>query len=155
MTDNRQSRRNIARQRSSAAIARRVSVSSWPIVILGLLAVIIQSFVVQTHIHIPQATGASQSVSVVTLAKVFVAGSSASASENHASAPRDKYPINEDPTNCPLCQEIAHSGQFVQSAAVLAYVPVWISIYFIPFREALPSRAAAGHSWQGRAPPRA
>jgi len=148
MTDNRQSRRNIARQRSSAAIARRVPVSSWSIVILGLLAVIIQSFVVQTHIHIPQATGASQSVSVVTLAKVFVAGSS-------ASAPRDKYPINEDPTNCPLCQEIAHSGQFVQSAAVLAYVPVWISIYFIPFREALPSRAAAGHSWQGRAPPRA
>jgi hypothetical protein len=73
--------------------------------------------------------------------------------DRQADLPRDKYPINEDPSNCPLCQEMAHSGQFVQSAAVLAHVPVWISIHFIPVGETLPSLLTVSHSWQGRAPP--
>jgi hypothetical protein len=67
--------------------------------------------------------------------------------------PRDKYPINEDPSNCPLCQEIAHSGQFVQSAALLAALPFAANVHFIVFNEALPSFFAVSHIWRGRAPP--
>jgi len=90
----------------------------------------------------------SQSVSMGTLAKTLI-----TTLEDSASAPRDKYPLTEDPSNCPLCQEIAHSGQFVQSAAVLAQLPASVSVHFIVFTEVLPSLAAAAHSWQGRAPP--
>jgi len=126
---------------------------------LGLLALAVQSFVVQTHIHIPQAAGRSQSVSLITLAAAavtdrIVAVSTGAVSDSSSSAvPRDKYPINEDPSNCPLCQEISHSGQFVQSAALVAALPFSINVHFIVFDEALPSFFAVSHIWQGRAPP--
>ena len=124
-------------------------------VLLAIVAMAIQILVVQAHIHIPQAAGRSASVSIVTVAKTLIAGPAVEAADQQSSVPRDKYPINEDPSNCPLCQEIAHSGQFVQSAAVLAYVPVWISVHFIVFSETLPSLFTVSHSWQGRAPPQA
>ena len=154
MNQNRHIRRYFAAERSRARLLR-LPLSHWPIVCLALVAVLIQSFVVQTHIHIPQGAGRQTSLSVVTLAGAFVAGPGTRAADNQAAIPRDKYPINEDPSNCPLCQEIAHSGQFVQSAAVLAYVPVWVSVHFINFCEVLPSLFTVSHSWRGRAPPQA
>jgi hypothetical protein len=123
------------------------------LVLLAFIALAIQSLVVQTHIHIPQAAGPSSSVSILTVAQTLVSGSAGQATDRHANLPRDKYPINEDPSNCPLCQEIAHSGQFVQSAAVLAYLPAWVSVHFIVFREALPAFLTVSHNWRGRAPP--
>lgn len=122
-------------------------------VLLAVVSLAIQILVVQTHIHIPQATGRSSSVSIMTVAQTLMTRSAERAVDSQAGLPRDKYPINEDPSNCPLCQEIAHSGQFVQSAAVLVYLPVWVSVHFIVFREALPSFFTVSHSWRGRAPP--
>ena len=122
-------------------------------IFLAVIALAVQILVVQTHIHIPQGVGRSASVSIMTVAKALIAGPAAATVDQSANLPRDKYPINEDPSNCPLCQEIAHSGQFVQSAAVLAHLPVWVSVHFIEFREALPSYFTVSHSWQGRAPP--
>ena len=90
---------------------------------------------------------------MMTVAQTLLAGPTAEATDQQANLPRDKYPINEDPSNCPLCQEIAHSGQFVQNAAILAYVPAWVSVHFIVFSDVLPSLFVASHSWQGRAPP--
>ena len=133
--------------------------SHWLVMMLGLLALAVQSFVVQTHIHIPQSAGRSQSVSLITLAAAAVADRVVAertgvVSDLSAPAiPRDKYPINEDPSNCPLCQEISHSGQFVQSAAFVAALPFSINVHFIVFDEALPSFFAVSHIWQGRAPP--
>jgi hypothetical protein len=154
MSQNRHIRRRIAGERMRAPFAQDARFSRWPIVLLAFLAIFIQSFVVQTHIHFPKNAGVSQSVSLTTLAKALISGPAAQTADDRATAPRDKYPINEDPSNCPLCQEVAHSGQFVQSASVLAFVPAWISVHFIPFAEALPSLSAASHSWQTRAPPR-
>ncbi|MEA2823577.1 MAG: hypothetical protein QOF03_59 [Alphaproteobacteria bacterium] len=151
---NRYNRRRIASDRSRAVIADAVSHSRILFLLLGLLALAIQILVVQTHIHIPQAAGLPQTVSVTTLAKTLVSGASVQAADDKANAPRDRYPINEDPSNCPLCQEIAHSGQFVHSAAALAALPAFVSVHFIVFSEALPSLFAVSHSWRGRAPPR-
>lgn len=120
--------------------------------LLALLAIALQSFVVQTHIHIRQSSGGIQTMSIVTIAKSIGAFTGPSITGD-ASTPRDKYPITEDPSNCPLCQEFAHSGQFVQSAAALAALPASVSVHFIIFSEALPSFFAVSHNWHGRAPP--
>lgn len=151
---NRYSRRRIARVRSHAISAGQTPHARIYFLLLALLALTIQILVVQTHIHIPQTAGRLQTVSVTTLAQTLVSGASVQTVDDRANAPRDKYPINEDPTNCPLCQEIAHSGQFVHSVAALAALPAFVSVHLIVFSEALPSLFAVSHSWRGRAPPR-
>ena len=153
MSENRHIRRSFARERPRAVAVRQRPFLYCPMALLALLALFIQGFVVQTHIHIRQNTGLAQSVSVATFAKSLMSGAIVRTGDNSASAERDKYPINEDPSNCPLCQEIAHSGPFVQSAAVLATVPASLSVHFILFSEALPSFFAVSHNWLGRAPP--
>jgi len=154
MMQNRYTRRSVARERSRAVIAREPLRSRISFLLLALLALTIQSLVVQTHIHIPQTAGLPQTVSVTTLAQSLVSSAAVQTADDRANAPRDKYPINEDPSNCPLCQEIAHSGQFVHSVAALAAVPAFVSVHFVVFSEALPSLFAVSHSWRGRAPPR-
>lgn len=154
MTENRHSRRSIERGARERAIALpRPSLPQVLIIFLGLLALAVQSFVVQTHIHIPQVHGRAQTVSLITLAAAAVADKGPMTADASSPAPHDKYPINEDPSNCPLCQEIAHSGQYVTSAAALAALPFSVTINFVVFNEALPSFLAASHIWQGRAPP--
>ena len=151
---NRYSRRRMVRERSQAVIARWAPHTRISFLMLALLALTIQSLVIQTHIHIPQAAGRAQTVSVTTLAQTLVSGASAQTADDRANAPRDKYPINEDPSNCPLCQEVAHSGQFVHSVAALAAVPAFVNVHFVVFSEVLPSFFSVSHSWRGRAPPR-
>ena len=119
--------------------------------LVALLAVALQSFVVQTHIHMSQGSGGIQTMSIVTAARHIAVAAVPEASQ--AATPRDKYPITEDPSNCPLCQEIAHSGQFLHSAAALAALPASVSVHFIIFSEALPSFFAVSHNWHSRAPP--
>jgi hypothetical protein len=152
MTANRHGKRQLARERARVAIARAPSMARVVMGLLALLAIALQSFVVQTHIHMPQRSGGIQTVSIATVARHAAAIAATPAASKEAT-PRDKYPINEDPSNCPLCQEIAHSGQFVQSAAALAAIPASVSVHFIIFSEALPSFFAVSHSWHGRAPP--
>ena len=151
---NRYARRRIASERSRAVMAGEAHHARIYVLLLALLALTIQSLVVQTHIHIPQAAGLPQTVSVTTLAQTLVSGAPVQTADDRVNAPRDKYPINEDPSNCPLCQEVAHSGQFVHSVAALAALPAFVSVHFVVFSEALPSLFAVSHSWRGRAPPR-
>ncbi len=151
---NRNTRRSVARERSRAVIARGPPRSRISFLLLALLAVTIQALVVQTHIHIPQGADRPQTVSVTTLAQTFVSGASVQTADDRANAPRDKYPINEDPSNCPLCQEVAHSGQFVHSVAALAALPAFVNVHFVVVSEVLPSFFSVSHSWRGRAPPR-
>lgn len=153
MNENRHIRRSRMRAPASGTVARSTAPMRFVVMMLGLLALAVQSFVVQTHIHIPQAAGKAQTVSLMTLAAVVVTDKSGMALHGAPVAPRDKYPINEDPSNCSLCQEIAHSGQFMHSTAVLAVLPFAVSVNFIIFAEALPSFFAVSHIWRGRAPP--
>ena len=148
MTENRYIRRSLSRVKIHAA--RPASLPRWAMILIGFLALAVQSFVVQTHIHIAKATGGTQSLSLITLAAAAVDG----ASIPNADAPRNRFPITGDPSNCPLCQEVAHSGQFVASAASLAALPITQTVSFIVFTEIAPIIFAASHTWRGRAPPR-
>jgi hypothetical protein len=150
MAENRQLRRHYARARTRTL--RAPSLAQWAPILIGCLALFIQSFVVQTHIHIPQRIGSPQTVSLITLAAAVVDGGTL---HGAAKAPRDRFPITEDPSNCPLCQEVAHSGAYVASAASLAALPVTVTFSFIVFVEAAPYIFAASHTWRGRAPPQA
>ena len=122
----------------------------------ALLALFIQTLVVQPHIHVARA---ANTLSVVLVGAVD--GKSNTASANIAkfakstALPHDKFPINEDPANCPLCQEIVHSGPLIQAVAVFEELPV--SPYAVSrfSAEVLPPRIAPSYAWQGRAPPKA
>jgi len=129
----------------------RFRVSHLLVAFLGLVAVTLQSFVVQTHIHVQQPAVRAQSLGLITLAAASIADTELAAAE--AGAPVDKYPINRDPANCPLCKELTHSGVYVSSASVLATLPFPATVNFIVFREIAPSLFAASHTWRGRAPP--
>ena len=144
------SKRGFARSRA-AAISRFHGLR--PILaFLGILAIALQSFVVQTHIHIPHASGSVQTVSLIALATGAVVDTDSS---DQTQAPRDKYPITEDPSNCPLCQAFAYSGQFVHSVSFIATLPFPVTVSFVVFREIAPTLFAASHNWQVRAPPAA
>ena len=151
MTENRHIRRYIAWEHTRARPHFRFRAPCLLVAFFGLLAVALQSFVVQTHIHIPQPVARAHSVALITVAAATVTGSEQAAAQTKA--PVDKYPLNRDPANCPLCKELTHSGVYVSSASVLATLPFPATVNFIVFREIAPSLFAASHTWRGRAPP--
>lgn len=105
----------------------------WRLVIasLALLAFAFQSYVLQTHIHI--------------------AGDSRPAAHG---VHHGKAPLGEDPSNCPICQEILHAGQFVAPTAQV-FLPPFAAVSTILLVDATsPVVVALSHNWQGRAPPR-
>jgi hypothetical protein len=108
---------------------------------LVLLAFTWQSFLTQTHIHHPPA-----------VALIGDIGANALPSETGKGS-KDRYPANEDPANCPLCQEIMHAGQVIVPAALLLVLPSYAAFNFIVFVETTTSVRAPSHIWQGRAPP--
>ena len=149
-------------QRRRLTRSASVALLAWPntsvrllYLLMAIAALAIQILVVQTHIHIPQSGGQFQTVSLVKLAAAALSDNPHAAGDIcPESTPRDRYPIGEDPSNCPLCQEVVHCGQYVASAAILAVLPVTATVHFILLDEALPSFFAASHIWRGRAPPR-
>jgi hypothetical protein len=151
MIGNRHIRRRIAWERTRARHPFRFRAPHLLVAFFGLLAVALQSFVVQTHIHVQQPVLHAQTLKLVTLVAGSVAGSDHAATQ--VKSPVDKYPLNRDPANCPLCKELTHSGVYVSSASVLATLPFPATVNFIVFREIAPSRFAASHTWRGRAPP--
>jgi hypothetical protein len=72
MSANRHIRRGIARSRATVRSAGELAPFRFAVMLLGLLALAVQSFVVQTHIHIPQGAGKAQSISLITLAASVV-----------------------------------------------------------------------------------
>jgi hypothetical protein len=151
MIENRHIRRRVAWQRSRIRAAFRFRFSHVMVGLLGLLPVTLQSFVVQTHIHVQQPAVRAHVLGLITLAAASVADSEFASGQS--STPTDNYPINRDPANCPLCKELTHSGQYVSSASVLTTLPFPVTVNLIVFREIAPTLFAASHTWRGRAPP--
>lgn len=123
------------RPKAKAARYRATTLSGWRLAVLyaAMLAFALQSYVFQTHIHfLPQAA---------------VAGTQGG---HH-----DKFPANDDPANCPLCQEILHSGHFITPAAQFLLPPTVAVSTILLVDKALPHVLAPSHSWRGRAPPHA
>ena len=124
----------------SKAVTPRETTARVIISLLVMLAFGLQSYITQTHIHLKPDTFSSYS-------KL----SHETGKEN----PSDKFPANGDPANCPICQEIAHAGQFVTpSAAVLLLPTAAISIVALA-TEIIVVPLRASHTWRSRAPPRA
>jgi dienelactone hydrolase len=112
------------------------------LVLFALLAFAFQSYVTQTHIHV----GGQSFGALVQLAATDGAKSTAS---------KDKYPANQDPSNCPICQEMVHSGSFITPSAIAALPPA-LAVSIVALRlEAAIAPQATSHSWRGRAPPHA
>jgi len=103
---------------------------------LLLLAFTLQTYATQIHVHGSPILGAS-------IGKI-------------ADAPRHdgKSPGTPDPADCPICQAIAHTGQFFTPAAPLLSLPAWVAHIAQPVRGHAISRTAATHDWLSRAPPR-
>jgi len=127
-TKNAATKVKIANPRRSAV---RVAIS-----VLMLLTFALQSYVTQTHIHLAQ-------------------GSFASYSELGAAKKQlpDKFPAQDDPANCPICQEILHGGQFVTPTAAAALLPC-LSVSIIAIvAHIVVAPEATSHTWQSRGPP--
>ena len=121
--------------KAKAARSRATALSGWRLVVIyaAMLAFAFQGYVLQTHIHFAPAT--------------------AIADTQGASGHHDKFPANDDPANCPICQEILHSGHFVTPAAAALLLPTLAVSTIALVDQPLPVVAAPSHSWRGRAPP--
>ena len=115
-----------------------------------LIAFAFQSYLTQTHIHLP-------SPAPVAAAKLTDSSHSKPAAKDiaaHRRAPADKAPSDDNPVKCPLCQAVGYAGHFVAPAAVATLLPA-AAISILPLTIAILSpRESPSHIWQGRGPPR-
>jgi hypothetical protein len=99
------------------------------------LALAVQGYATQTHIH-------KQS------------GSTVSAALKAGGSPKhDNFPVNDDPANCPICQQIIHAGHFLPSVwfapflLILAISKIEIATLAVPYFDSV------SHNWRSRGPP--
>lgn len=122
-------RARVTRVRTAAAL------TGWrrALVLLALAVFTLQTYVVQTHVHF------AHDPAQVTAASV--------------KGGHGKAPANDEPQNCPICQEFLHTGQFITPTAQ-ALLPPSLAVSTIALVDAaLPFIHAPSHSWRGRAPP--
>ena len=117
------------------------------VMLVTLLAFSVQTYLTQTHIHHTASEGRGAFAH-----ELAIAGPE-KALTGSPTVPKDKYPPNEDPANCPLCQELIHAGQFVTPAVAAVLLPsLSVSVIEIVV-VATPINRAVTHIWHGRAPP--
>jgi hypothetical protein len=119
---------------------------------LTLAAFTVQSFLIQTHVHFSPAIEASFADSGGTPAKwAATTGGHQSVipAREHRNAPDD------DPANCPLCQEYLYAGNYVAPAIIALLLPPADESAVVPETRTLPRVATISYSWHGRAPPSA
>jgi hypothetical protein len=151
MTENRHVRRKDARERHRALAVVRSPASHIFSVLLAVIALAIQTLVVQPHIHPSRMAVPAQSIS---LAAAEISDSKITAAVDQSlPAPRDKFPINEDPANCPLCQVITLASHYVSAAVILIITPAETGVAFAIEVASPVFYHTHSHSWRGRAPP--
>src|SRR5205807_4177924 len=117
----------------------------------GLLALAIQSFVVQTHIHrLILSPAASIHLALDGDKNLPVAQKSGGTATR---GPTDRYPLEGDPANCPICQEIAHAAAVLQSTSISVALAISSSTPRAFVAESDCFTSAVSHIWRGRAPP--
>jgi hypothetical protein len=121
------------------AILRKIGLTkrqpAWRQFLLALtvLALVAQGYTTQTHIH-------------------GLSPDSVASQASHAPG-HDRYPLNDDPARCPVCQQIVHASQFVAPAWLTPF-PLVLAVSTIEIADiALPHFNAVSHSWRGRGPP--
>jgi len=119
----------------SKAKAQRPNLGRLAITLFALFAFTFQSFVAQVHFHATPWTA------------------SAILDPGNISQP-GKLPVNDDQSNCPICQAVLHAGQFIAPSAIAFGLPSFAIFIIANFNSAAPTTQATSHSWQSRAPPR-
>jgi hypothetical protein len=114
------------------------------LVFIALLALAVQLFVVQTHVHGAVFESATNSQS----ASISIDGVAAD-----KPAHPDGFPVNDDPSNCPLCQAFAHSGALLHATQIPGWVPVFTIEAASYFSATFEPDLRVSRSWFGRAPP--
>lgn len=118
---------------------------------LMFVAFALQSYVTQTHIHFAGhvVTGGFTFPDDFSKNQTGKALGASQSQDDH-----DKYPPGDDPTNCPICQEILYAGHFVSPSAVQILLPS-LAVSTIEIVETvIPRVFTLSHNWQGRGPPR-
>ena len=120
------------------------------LVLLGtLLAFVLQSYVVQTHIHF-----AAPSDGVAIAATITVSDSTPNSASARTGQQNHNAPI-DDPARCPICQEFLHAGQYLTPAPVLALLITVVVVPVTIVRAIAVATSPVSHAWRGRAPPSA
>ena len=105
------------------------------VTLLVLFAFLLQSFVVQTHVHFSPAASAT--------ARVFAS----KVSHLHG------FAGDSDANQCPWCQAVLSSGTYVMPAAWPIHLPVAFGFVDPIALDAVITISLASHAWQSRAPP--
>jgi hypothetical protein len=147
MTKHRHAGRSAARTRASVAsapgLSRRLRIL---VTVLALIALAIQVFGVQGHVHRLPTAGSSQGTGL----QVLLAGEQA----HSTIAPHHTAPGDDDPAKCPFCQQLGNSQQLVAYSLLLFSFCCFAIIRSVATRESAPALLAVRHAWQSRAPPR-
>jgi hypothetical protein len=133
---------SVRKSRISARVYPRKDVLRLAVTLFALVAFAFQGFVTQTHIHTGLVPGVSD----------FEHSSPAKIASG-SQKPHSGVPANQDPANCPICQQVAHAGQFVTPAAVSALAPTTIVSTIAIVLDAAIVATPASHPWHSRAPP--
>ena len=105
------------------------------ITLFALLAFSLQSYVTQIHVH-----GATwNTAAIFDVGKIQQPG---------------KIPAGNDQNNCPICQVIAHAGQFVTPSAVAIALPAPAAFHIAVDKDTATATHSTSHNWKSRAPPR-
>jgi hypothetical protein len=105
------------------------------VTLLVLFAFLLQSFVVQTHVHFSSAASATE--------RVFFS----TASHPHG------FAGGNDANQCPWCQAALSSGTYVMPAALPIRLPVVLGFADPILLDAVITTFSTSHAWRSRAPP--
>jgi hypothetical protein len=111
-----------------------------------LLAFSFQSYIAQTHIHVPGTTDPGITATVSPKATV-------SAADVKKQGERKKIPNNDDTANCPLCQTVLHAGAFLTPALLVLLLPDTLAVVGLTPVVAPQHERAPAHAWHSRGPP--
>ena len=146
---------SLTRQKRGRARSRRAaSLPRWLLLSFCLLAMAVQSFIVQTHIHAPGAVAPRAVISESSAAATLVAVALPAESVPAPVPGPPPIPIDED-QNCPLCQQFHGAGQFFAPSAALFALPSFANVRIVPLDIAAVPEHQPSHNWRGRAPPQA
>jgi hypothetical protein len=125
----------------TVATAKRRNAGHLLVLWLMMLAFLAQSYVTQTHIH------TSQDIFQQAAAKTDVAAAQVTRGQH------DNQPANDDPANCPFCQELIHSGAYIAPAAIPLFLTSILVLRIEPVLKLQAHYDSVSHNWRGRGPP--
>jgi hypothetical protein len=138
-------------QRTAFVFRRLGNVALWRAVAVYLLvaAFAFQGYVTQSHIHFSSTPGLSGKVADRSAPQ----SSDSIAGDFGKQQKHDRYPPNDDPSNCPICQQIALAGSFLTAGGISPIAPSKLAFGFLISADVLVLISGVSHAWHGRGPP--